>query len=102
MIDWGNLASNALWIVGLAVGLATLSYASWQASLHNEKFRQRLKHIPIQIALNLAGLLFSAGLAATSDTTLEIALWSVLALAFVAQVIFLEITRRRENASQRG
>lgn len=102
MIDWGNLASNALWITGLAVGLATLSYASWQASLHNEKFRKRLKHIPIQIALNLAGLLFSAGLAATSDTPLEVALWSLLALAFTAQAIFLEITRRRGDANQGG
>ena len=101
MIDWIGLASNALWILGLTVGLATLSYASWQASIHKEKFTARLKRVPIQLALNLAGLLFSAGLAATSDAMLEIVLWIGLALAFAAQVILLEITRKREETSQR-
>lgn len=100
MIDWSGLASNALWILGLTAGLATLSYASWQASIHKQKFTARLKQVPIQIALNLAGLLFSAGLAATSDAILEIVLWIVLALAFAAQVILLEIARRREETGQ--
>lgn len=102
MIDWIGLASNALWILGLTVGLATLSYASWQAAIHKEKFRATLKRIPIQIALNMAGLLFSAGLAATSDAMLEIVLWVVLALAFAAQVMLLEITRRRGESGQGG
>lgn len=100
MIDWAGLASNALWILGLALGLATLSYASWQASILKERFTATLKRVPIQIALNLAGLLFSAGLAATSDSALEIGLWIVLALAFAAQVILLEITRRREETGE--
>ena len=100
MIDWVGLASNALWILGLTVGLATMSYASWQASIHKEKFTTRLKWIPIQISLNLAGLLFSAGLAATSDARLEIVLWTVLALAFAAQVVLLVITRRRGETDQ--
>lgn len=95
MIDWSGLASNALWILGCAIGLATLSYASWQASVYGEKFTARLKQVPIQISLNIAGLLFSAGLAATSDATLETILWIGLAVAFAVQVILLEITRRR-------
>jgi hypothetical protein len=100
MINWAGLASNALWIMGCALGLATLSYASWQASVHGEKFTARLKQIPIQISLNTAGLLFSAGLAATSNTTLETILWVGLALAFAVQVSLLEISRRRADSDQ--
>jgi hypothetical protein len=96
MIDWANLAANALWILGCAVALATLSYASWEASAYHEKFSLRLKRPGIQAALNLGGFLFASGLAATSDSTLEIILWLVLVVAFLAQVVFyfVRITRK--------
>jgi hypothetical protein len=102
MIDWIALASNALWILGCSAGLATLSYASWQASIRGEKFIAQIKRIPIQISLNLAGLLFCAGLAATSGASLEIALWGILAVAFAAQVVLLEIGRRRDEPDEGG
>jgi len=85
MIDWFNLAANALWILGCALALGTLSFASWQASIRNEKLRHRLGHSGIQAAFDAAGTLFCAGLAATSDSTLEIGLWSVLGILFVIQ-----------------
>lgn len=97
MIDWIAVTSNALWILGCAAGLATFSYASWQASIRGEKLAVQLKRVPIQVFLNLAGLLFCAGLAATSGSSLEIVLWGILALAFAAQVVLLEISRRREK-----
>ena len=87
MIDWYNLATNSLWILGCAVALATLSYASWEASIKKEKFTTRLKKPSYQIALSLAGFLFSAGLAGTSDSTLEVILWSILGLAFLVQLV---------------
>lgn len=102
MIDWIALASNTLWILGCSAGLATLSYASWQASIRGEKFAAQLKRIPIQISFNIAGLLFCAGLAATSGSSLETVLWGILALAFAAQVILLEIGRRREEPVEGG
>lgn len=86
MIDWYNLAANSLWILGSAVALATLSYASWDASIRKEKFTGRLKSPSYQIALSLAGLLFSVGLAGTSESTFEVILWSILSLAFLAQI----------------
>jgi membrane protein required for beta-lactamase induction len=95
MIDWIALVSNALWILGCSAGLATLSYASWQASIRGEKFTAQLKRVPIQISLNIAGLLFCLGLAATSGASLETVLWAILAIAFAAQVISLVIGRRR-------
>lgn len=86
MIDWYNLAANALWIIGCAIGLATLSYASFEAALTKDKFTARLKRPGMQIALNLAGMLFSLGLAATDDRLLVKALWVVFAALFLYQM----------------
>ena len=95
MLDWANLAANALWILGCAIALAALSYASWAASAYREKFSQRIKGPGIQAALNLGGFFFSSGLAATSDSTLEIVLWLVLAAAFLVQVVFFFLRKTR-------
>lgn len=97
MIDWPNLFRNSLWILGLALALAALSYASWEASLHKEKFRARLNRAPIQVALNLAGVLFCAGLAAIAASTLEIVLWALLAVAFAAQIVVLGVQNMRKT-----
>jgi len=94
MIDWVSVGSNALWILGCAVALATLSYASWEASVYHEKFTSRLKRTPMQISLNLAGLLFSLGLAATSDALFERILWLLLVIAFAAMLINLVVLSR--------
>ena len=93
MIDWLNLVSNSLWIFGLVLALATISYASWQASTNHEKIRQTLGGPSIQIAFNLAGVLFCAGLAATSAKIYEIVLWTILAIAFGVWVILSWIQR---------
>ena len=82
MIDWFNLAANSLWIVGCALALAAFSYASWQASLSDEKLRTRLETQGIQRALYFAGLLFCAGQAMLSDSLLVMILWGVLGVAF--------------------
>ena len=94
MIDWISVGSNALWILGCAIALATLSYASWEASVYNEKFTARLMRTPILACLNLAGLLFSLGLAATSDAVIEKVLWLVLAVAFGGLLINIAILPR--------
>jgi hypothetical protein len=94
MIDWFNLMANSLWILGCAVGLATLSYASWEASTCQEKLRQRLKMSHIQVALNLAGLFFCLGLAGTSRPVWQIVLWLVMALLFLVQM-GMEIYHKR-------
>jgi hypothetical protein len=94
MIDWISVGSNALWILGCAIGLATLSYASWEASVYDEKFTTRLKRTPVLASLNLAGLLFSLGLAATADSVIEKILWLVLAVAFGGLLIHMTIISR--------
>lgn len=94
MIDWPNLGANALWILGCALALATLSHASWRAHLLGQRLRQQLQTAGAQYALAIAGTLFCLGLAATSATPLETALWLALALAFLAQIWLLRRQRR--------
>lgn len=85
MIDWAMVGANTLWILGLALGLATLSYASWDAWASHETFRQRLgKPVP-QGVLALAGFLFCLGLAATTKVIWQVGVWLVLAVLFLWQ-----------------
>jgi hypothetical protein len=86
MIDWFNLGMNALWIIGCAVFLATISYVSWEASSKHEKFRTRLNQPQANIFLNVAGLLFCLGLAGTTDVTWQRVLWILLAVGFIIQI----------------
>ena len=101
MIDWYGVFANSLWILGLSLALATFSYASWQASMNHERTLARLKRTEILIAFSLAALLFCAGLAATSDTVLEIIIWSILGLLSVIQ-IFLLLRQRRTTPTQQS
>ena len=88
MIDWGSLAGNALWILGCALALFTLSFASWQASLNNVKLLEQLRKKEIVRAYYFAGILFCAGLATTSDKLFEIIIWIMLGLFFSISLIF--------------
>jgi hypothetical protein len=86
MLDWFNIAGNALWIIGLALALATISYASWEAWLYRENLAARLT-VNKQAMLYLAGLLFCCGLGATSNTTWEVVFWVVLGVILVIQLV---------------
>jgi hypothetical protein len=87
MIDWWGVFSNAIWISGAALALATMSYASWQASVQHQRLRQALGRSSIQAALNAAGALFSLGMATTGRSLLEVIVWLILAGLFIYQWI---------------
>lgn len=100
MIDVWNVLANSLWIVGLAVLLAVLSWASWAASEEKMRLRSVLGRGGVQRVLNLGLFLFCAGLAATSRTWWEALLWGLLALAFVVQIWLAGQSRR--TGEERG
>jgi hypothetical protein len=87
MINWISIFANSLWIFGLALALATCSYASWQAALIGGKWRVSLSQPMAQRVLALAGIFFCTGLAATSKNWWEIGLWVVLAGAFFLRML---------------
>jgi len=95
MIDWVNLASNALWIFALALALAVFSSAYWKQSVTGERMRVILAKPRWEFSLNLAGTLFCLGLAATSDRLWERILWLILMGLYGAQ-IGLGIWKRRK------
>jgi len=90
MIDWYGLATNALWILALALTLAILSFARWQAGRQQKKLGQVLMERGWQACLAAAGILFSGGMAATADATWKTILWLVWLALFSAQ-LFLTI-----------
>lgn len=85
MIDVWGVVANSLWILGLAVLLAALSWANWAASVKKVRFRTALTRPGVQRALNLGLFLFCAGLAATGRAWWERVLWGLLAVAWVVQ-----------------
>jgi hypothetical protein len=97
MIDWPLVLFGAIWISGAALGLATLSYASWQASVRGEHLRAVLQRSHYQRALLVAACLICVGLGLTATSPLETALWIVLAIVSAATFISLWRTARRNR-----
>ena len=87
MIDWINLGGNVLWILGMALGLATLSHALWQAKYSNSSFKTILGSRGTQVYGSLAEILFCFGLALTTDSWLERGLWILLSVLALGQLI---------------
>jgi len=87
LIDWAGVAKNALWILGLAVILAALSYADWWAGVNHQRLTVALRTPVFQTPFNLGMTLFAAGLASTSRAWWEIGAWSALLLLFAWQTI---------------
>jgi hypothetical protein len=84
MIDIWLVASNGLWIAGLSVLLATLSWASWAASLERAdgvRLGTVLDRPGLRRAWGLGLVLFCAGMAATGRAWWEWTLWLVVAVA---------------------
>ena len=78
MIDVWYITSNSIWIAGLAVILAALSWARW---IDGEDQGRRQPGL----ALNLGLALFCVGLAATGRGWWERALWGLLSAVWVAR-----------------
>lgn len=97
MFDLVNLLSNAVWVFACALTLATLSYACWKSSTQKAKLLTVLRDYRYQIALNLSGVLFCVGQAATSNANWEIFIWILLAVLFAAQVVKTILKNRKKD-----
>jgi hypothetical protein len=97
MIDWLSLVANSLWVIALAVGLAAISQASWQAGRQRQKLRLILESSGYQVIFGLAGILFCAGMAFTATSTLITVAWAILGAACLAT--FLIPLRNRPKKS---
>ena len=80
------LLTNGLWIVGLAVMLASLSYHYYEARRRKRPFREQATERTFRIAAWVATLLITAGLAATSAHFWEAGLWFLLVIYSVVRI----------------
>jgi hypothetical protein len=86
MIDWYLVGFGALWILGLGLVTASLSFAYYLASQQKQRFRQALEIPACRIMINLGLVLFCLGFAGNVSTIWERLLWAVLALIFAVQI----------------
>ena len=98
MIDWPLVLFSAVWIGGAALALATLSYASWSASLRGKRLRAVLRQSAYQRLLLAAASLICVGLGLTAASWLESALWLILAAISAAALILLWRKARRHES----
>jgi hypothetical protein len=97
LIDWPALIRNSLWITGLSLVLATLSYVSWLAALRGVRLWRALDWPAFVVPASAGLTLFAGSLAWGASRPWERILWSVLALAFLAQAAFGWRTARKQG-----
>jgi hypothetical protein len=86
MVDWLGVATNSLWILGLALVLAVLSYADWSAHTAHQRRRVVLGRAAFRMALWSGLTLFGVGVALSGGRWWERALWGVLAVMAAVEV----------------
>ena len=99
MIDWLELAGNALWVLGVAVCLATLSMAYFQARADQDRVGNRLKQPRFRLALAAGAGLICAGLLLGSGPWWEKAIWG---LGAGLAVVWAVLSRRGRRSAGGG
>ncbi len=85
MINWLHLLYNLLWIVGLAIIVAALSYVNWLAGVRRERLRTLLGQAVFQFPFNVGLTMVSLGLFFLERGRIERIVWGVFALLFAWQ-----------------
>ena len=86
-LDVQSIFFNSLWIVGLAVLLATWSYAHYEAGIAKQKVREKFNELPYALMLDAGMLLLIAGLAATESRWWARGVWAVLGVSMGAEAM---------------
>ena len=84
-IDFLSVAANGLWILGLSLILAVISWTHWVASRKGAHFQEILNQR--QRTVYLAMALVCGGLAATTQGWWERGLWLLLTAAWTSQIV---------------
>ena len=86
MIDWVGVATNSLWLLGLAVCLSVLSYADWSVQSANLRLRDVMGQPGFHLAVWSGLTLFCIGVALSGGRWWERILWSALAIMSAVEV----------------
>jgi hypothetical protein len=82
LVDWALVGRSALWLAGLAVVLASLSWARDEALQHGRPWREVLAQPASERRVSGGLLLVSLGLLAGAPSLWEAALWLAFAVGF--------------------
>lgn len=85
MIDWVSVGFGGLWILGLGIVTASLSYAYFLAGQQKRGFRQALEMPVFRMIISLGLALFCLGWIGSASVLWERLAWTVLALIFSLQ-----------------
>jgi hypothetical protein len=85
MIDWYSVGFSALWILGLGLVVAALSFASYMADQQKQRFNQALEIPSCRIMIDLGLVFFALGWTGSVSSTWERVVWAVLAALFMVQ-----------------
>ena len=87
MINWQSLIFNSLWIFGLSLLLAAVSYHYWDAAQSERSLRLQLSRPGFLVWFWMAILLISIGLLGISQQLWEMAFWAVLTIVSAVNII---------------
>jgi hypothetical protein len=98
MIDWWNVFTNSLWIIGLAQALAVFSYVDWQASTAGQSPGATVAWLTHNSGFvgGMALVCLGAGLGASPWW--ERVLWLLFAGSLVSLATWLWLGQRRGSA----
>jgi hypothetical protein len=86
MIDWYLVGFSALWIFGVGLVTAALSFANYLASQQRRRFRQALETPACRVMIDLGLLFFCLGWAGRVLTVWERLLWALLGIMFAVRI----------------
>jgi multisubunit Na+/H+ antiporter MnhB subunit len=86
MIHWYSVGFSALWILGLSLVVAALSFAYYQVEQQKRRFRQALEMPACRIMIGLGLVFFCLGWTGSVSSTWERIVWAVLAFVFAVQI----------------
>ena len=85
MINWYSTGLGALWVFGLSLVTATLSFANFLAGQQKLRFRRVIEKPACRIMIGLGLVFFCLGWAGGRSALWERLVWIVLGLIFALQ-----------------
>lgn len=100
VIDFRAIISGGLWILGLALILATLSWANYEAKSSHIRLREALTRPTFQRFMDFGLALFCLGLALGASRWWERALWFAFSAIWLGWLLW-DFWQNREGGRQR-
>ena len=86
VIDVWYVVAHSLWMLGLAILVAALSWAHWAAGVAGCGLRDAVRRPAVRRGIEIGLVFFGAGMGATGRHWWEQGLWWLLAAVWVVQI----------------